>query len=447
MAEMHAAPRQAAVSATQSDISRENAVLRDLVTVYRHLSGLALQNADIGTVTRLLSKQTEATAAIVDPTMEVLAAAAPDASEEDATEQIRDYVVHPRLSHVLTATGQTRRALRLPDVADSASVIVAPILVGDEVPAYLMTLDKGEQSPDEDISLLVTEHAATICGVILGRERVVTAASRRVREDLVEGLLLGRGRDGDEVRRWAGHLGYDPTCEHRVVSVTLDAATPGGAGADPVAANDKVAAAVEHFFTTRLPEAIISTRSAELAVVVPVRGQSDSLALTPGRLSSACVAHIEELYGKSSLTVGIGGPCRGPAEIARSYAEACRTVDAMQRLGRHGQVVAFEDLGIHRLLLQVPDLAELSAFADSVLGRLRSYERDHRPGYLETLQRYFWENSSPQRAARDLFLHPNTVAYRIKRIEEITGLNFESYRDRLMAQVALEILDAIGDER
>ena len=55
---------------------------------------------------------------------------------------------------------------------------VAPILVGDEVPAYLITFDPAEASLGEDMSLLVTEHAATICGVILGRERVVAAAAR-----------------------------------------------------------------------------------------------------------------------------------------------------------------------------------------------------------------------------------------------------------------------------
>jgi len=42
-------------------------------------------------------------------------------------------------------------------------------------------------------------------------------------------------------------------------------------------------------------------------------------------------------------------------------------------------------------------------------------------------------------------VHPNTVSYRIHRVEQITGLDLGSYRDRLMAQVALEILDAVGE--
>jgi hypothetical protein len=45
--------------------------------------------------------------------------------------------------------------LRLPGAQTSASVIVAPVLVGDDVPAHLLTLDTGEQSTGEDNSLLL----------------------------------------------------------------------------------------------------------------------------------------------------------------------------------------------------------------------------------------------------------------------------------------------------
>jgi DNA-binding PucR family transcriptional regulator len=44
-----------------------------------------------------------------------------------------------------------------------------------------------------------------------------------------------------------------------------------------------------------------------------------------------------------------------------------------------------------------------------------------------------------------LHVHANTVSYRIHRVEELTGLDLGNYRERLMAQVALEILDAVGE--
>ncbi len=434
-------------------VQHENALLRELVTVYQHLTGLTLQDADVSTVARLLAERTNATVAVVSRGLEILAAASADPGD-DTVDFVRAYLATPRLGTVLHSTAQTRRSLRLPDVGDAAragsggvrgaqspagGVIVAPILVGDDVPAYLMTFGTDRQG--DDMSLLVTEHAATICGVILGRERVVAAAARQVRDDLVEGLLIGSGRDNGEVARWARHLGYDATREHRILAVSFEAgpARPPGAAA---AARKRLSAAIDHFFTARVPGAITSIRDDEVVIVVPE--PEDRRAAEAARLSAGCLARMRDMFPEAVVTIGIGGTCRDPADIARSYGQARRTIDAVLRLGRQGQAVAFEDLGVHRLLLQVPDLAELRSFAAEILGKLGGQDRQRGSELLTTLACYFRENSSPQRTARSLHVHPNTVAYRIRRIQEITGIDLDNYRDRLMAQVALEIIDALG---
>ena len=426
----------------RAEAAREVLALRNLVAVYRHLSGLAVQDADLAAVARLISEQTDATVAVVSPTMDILTAAAPGQTGERAAQVVRDLVVHPRLGEVLTAASRARRALRLPGAGTAASVIVAPVLVGDDVPAHLLTVDTSGQGAGEDTSLLLTEHAATICGVILSRERVVATAASRVRDDLVEGLLSGRGQDQAETGRWARHLGYDPARRHHVLSMAFEAARTGpGRGLDLL---NRAAVTAESFLTTRAPDAIISVRDTEVAVVLPEQSQ-DAMASRAVQLGTLCAARMGELFPEVTVTVGIGGPCHGPEQIRLSYAQARRTVETVRRMGRTGRVVAFGDLGIHRLLLQVPDLAELRGFADEVLGRLSAGPSGQAHAYLETLACYFRENASLQRAAREQHVHPNTVSYRIHRVEEITGLDLGSYRDRLMAQVALEILDAVGE--
>ena len=433
-------PGTAAVA--RAEAAREVLALRNLVAVYRHLSGLAAQGADLAAVARLIAGQTGATVAIVSPTMDILTAAAPGETGDRAAQSVRDLVVHPRLGEVLAAASRARRPLRLPGTQTSASVIVAPVPVGDDVPAHLLTLDTGEHSTGEDSSLLLTEHAATICGVILSRERVVATAAGRVRDDLVEGLLSGRGQDRAETGRWARHLGYDPGRRHHVLSVVLDEAR--GAPATGLDVLQRAAAAAESFLASRAPDAITSVRDTEVAVVLPEPGEASG---APGavRLGTRCAARLGELFPEVSVTVGVGGPCYGPEQIRHSYAQARRTVETARRMGRTGRVLAFGDLGIHRLLLQVPDLNELRGFADEVLGKLSADPSGQSQAYLETLACYFRENASPQRAARVLHVHPNTVSYRIHRVEEITGLDLGNYRERLMAQVALEILDAVGD--
>jgi PucR C-terminal helix-turn-helix domain/GGDEF-like domain len=452
-------------------ITRENHVLRELVTIYHHLTGLALQSSDLATVIELLAQRMTCRVAVVSPTLEILAAAGPEGTTQ--TNRIGEGLTRNRLAPVLRAVTQTRRALRLPAVGGAPSSVVAPILVGEDILAYLLTVEDARDDAAEDTSLLVTEHAATICGVIMGRERVVAAAAGRVRDDLLEGLLLARATDAEEARRWAQHLGYDPSVAHQVLAVTLEGRTPRH-GESPDAEHDAEATAhrrrvfdsLERFIAGRSPAALVGIHAGQMVILAPeptpppsrgrwpVRaGGSDispagpRAAPTPTQLAGDAHAHARRTFPETVLTIGVGGRCRESGEVARAYAQARRTIETARRLGRRGQVVAFEDLGLHRLLLQVPDLGELRSFADEVIGPLSVYERKHNSGYLRTFAIYLRENGSLQRAARELHVHPNTVTYRLNRVQEITGLDLGRYQDRLMAQVALEILEALGDGR
>ena len=146
------------------------------------------------------------------------------------------------------------------------------------------------------------------------------------------------------------------------------------------------------------------------------------------------------VYGRD-VVAGIGGCCQNRWR-SPSYAEARRAIDAAARMGTTPAVVAYDDLGINRLLLQVPDLGELRSFATAVLGDL---VRDPgRAELLQTLAAWFRTGGSPQRTARVLHLHANTVSYRIRRVEEIAGLRLDDHHDRLLAQVACEIVDVLG---
>ena len=120
MAERWPEVRQPSVVLDHRAVQHENALLRELVTVYQHLTGLTLQDADVSTVASLLAERTAATVAVVSRGLEVLAAAAADGAKPgagaDVADYVRAYLATPRLAAVLHSTAQTRRSLRLPDV-------------------------------------------------------------------------------------------------------------------------------------------------------------------------------------------------------------------------------------------------------------------------------------------------------------------------------------------
>jgi sugar diacid utilization regulator len=411
----------------------ENAVLREIVTIYGELSGLASQDTDPATVLALVSDRVGGSAAVLDADLQVLASAgAADLAELLAGERTA-------LARLVATAALTRRALSLPAaVEDGPSVVVAPIVLGDEPAAYLLTATRDEDGQSEDTRLMVTEHAAMICGIVLGRARVVAAAAGQARRELFDGLLLLGDRADADVDNWARHLGIKPDQQHRVLT-TLVRADP----AAPSTRDGAAAAEVERLLLTRCHAATVINRGTEVVAVVAVDGPSPAALV---RIATGCKEAVEARHPGTAVATGIGNVYTGAARISTSYAEARHAVDTSTLMSGLGGVVTFAELGIARLLARVRDVADLREFAQDVLGGLLEHERAHGSEYLPTLTVYFNENNSPQRSARRLHTHPNTVAYRVRRIEEITGLSLSSYSDRLMLQVALEIVNGLGEQ-
>ncbi|HTF49652.1 MAG TPA: helix-turn-helix domain-containing protein [Pseudonocardia sp.] len=412
----------------------ETARLRKLVALCSHLSALAGQDADLAAVARVLSNGIGAAVAILDRELQPLASAG-IAEPGGVIGQLREHAGGAAVDRVLLAVTHHRRALTVPGLRGSErSLAVAPVSVGQEIAGYLVTRSSRDAELSEDLRLLGTEHAAMVCGMLLARGLVIAAAGGRARQELVDGLLLAGGREDGEVDRWAQHLGLDTARAHYVFSVSLARARGGGLDA------------AESLLARLAPDAVVTSRADEVVAILPAAEMPAAHPEQARALARAFAAAVTE-HHLGIAAIGIGGPSPAAAGISRAYTEARRALTVSERMGEFGGVTAFADLGIHRLLVRIPDIAELRAFASEVLGELLEQDNPTNAEYLATLSYYFAENNSPRRTAQRLHVHPNTVSYRIRRIEEITGLSFTVHRDRLMAEVAVEILAGLRSER
>ncbi|MFD0745566.1 PucR family transcriptional regulator [Phytohabitans flavus] len=419
-------------------VVEENRVLREVVGLYTQLSGLATQDSDLRSVVALIADRLGVGAMVIGDERDVLASAGPS---PQAVEDVHHHLRQLDLGKVLAASARARRAITLPGVDNDVALVVAPIVMGEEIPAYLLTGRPSGGGAVEDLGLLATEHAAMICGIVLGRHRLVASVVGNARLDLVEALLLARDRTEFELHNWARHLGIGDRRPHVVMTVALEP-PPGGSAAGLA----RLGAYVERLLTARLSDATVARRDTSVVAIVAVGDDERAAVDEVTAVGRLCRASSGARYPGSGVNVGVGGVCRGLSDFARSYAEARLAVETTIRMTRLGGVVAFRDLGIQRLLSRVADVGDLRAFAADVLGELIAHERNNSTDYLSTLSVYFQENDSPKRTAKIMYLHPNTVTYRIRRVEEITGLSLSSYRDRLTVQVALEIINGLGDE-
>ena len=87
--------------------------------------------------------------------------------------------------------------------------------------------------------------------------------------------------------------------------------------------------------------------------------------------------------------------------------------------------------------------AELRPFRD-LIGRLEAYDREHSSDLVRTLRVFFAANANASEAADRLYLHRNSLPYRLERVQDLTGLDLKDHRARLALQLGLL---AITNER
>lgn len=428
-----------ALQSAVATLQAQNAALRQLVSIHDRLGALVLQGADVGAVTRMLSDVVGRRVLLLDALLRVIAVA--PASDNFTWAPGQGYV-----RAVLATLARERRPLRVPPMEDfgvDASCVLAPVALGDAILGYLALLAAGDEShTGDDLDLQIVQHAANVYALSMMRERMATEVARQLRDELFEGLLSGRSQDEQVARERAMRLGYSPDVVYRVVVIVVqsDIAQPASDQRPEVLAQRR--RLLEHLADLtgrRAPEAFATLREDELVVLMAEQSE-------PRELGRLAVRQAGALGTDWRVSVGIGGACASASAIAGSYAQARRALDIASRFypAGHEDVVAFEDLGLYRLLFHVSDPAELRGFTEQVLGALLEYDQRHNADLVRTLGAFLEHHGNLQATARQLNLHVNSVAYRMQRIQTIAGLDLERSEDRLLAQVALKILGGIA---
>jgi hypothetical protein len=246
---------------------------------------------------------------------------------------------------------------------------------------------------------------------------------------VVDALISGHFLDAQDARRKVRSLGLRDDAPLRVVMLRPGPPDPSAARESWVYENQ-----THENWTQRLasilPGSGIAVRDGALVMIVSGDPGVDALAalcrLGPG------------------VTCGVSEHVDSPELLPRGVRQAERAIDLGLRLGRAGQPIRHDELGIYRLLCTIGDMRQLMGFARDVLGPLLDYDTEHRTELVRTLAVYLHHHGSHKQSARMLHLHTNTVAYRITRIETITGLDLGDPDDRLVAHVATKIIESQG---
>ena len=300
--------------------------------------------------------------------------------------------------------------------AGQAAPIVQPIQVGGE--RYGTILVSGDGGPLSTDRLESIEYAATVAALRQVQARAVSEADRRFQAVCLEELVTGHVTDRGVLMERAAAFDWDLAMPRAVILAEAEAEAKAGRPVASLAGTGEEGALRGRLADAARvalgPMAIVWERSHEIGALVP---GSDTSELRVA--AAALVAEATRRMPGVVVGVGIGRTADDPLDLGTSYAEARRALTIGRWGHGPGTVSVFEDLGLDRLLVNVPD-AEVSAYCEAILGRLEAYDIARGTNLVRTLETFLASRNAAL-AARQLFLHYNTLKNRLERIEEIIG--------------------------
>ncbi|MGN7300195.1 PucR family transcriptional regulator [Ferdinandcohnia sp. SAFN-114] len=145
-----------------------------------------------------------------------------------------------------------------------------------------------------------------------------------------------------------------------------------------------------------------------------------------------------------SYFAGIGSAQNDLQQVGKSFNEALSAKTIAKSFQMKGPIVLYQDLGIHRIISMVHNREELRNFCNDFLGDLVTHDNQNKDVLRETLYVYLQNGGNAHETAKRMFVHPNTIAYRLKKIQSVIKRDINSWEVRftyLFALEAAEVLD------
>ena len=190
---------------------------------------------------------------------------------------------------------------------------------------------------------------------------------------------------------------------------------------------------VQNIFPDKNKDYVISAGETDIVLVKEVKPGTDIKEIEKIAKNIADTLNAE-FYVK--VSIGIGTVVDNIKDLARSYKEAQVAFEVGKVFDTEKNIISYENLGIGRLIYQLPTtLCEM--FLQEVFknGSLDSLDRET----LMTIQAFFENNLNVSETSRKLFVHRNTLVYRLEKIRKLTGLDLREFDHAITFKVALMV--------
>ncbi len=324
--------------------------------------------------------------------------------------------------------------------------------IGTGAPAgYLWIELDGANLKPEDVVLLYW--ARLVLEAELGKERIRLETELGFRGDFVDDLVGGHYGSVELLLQRARYLGADLAEGALVMVVDIDDFARYLARRRPKEPaiqelKRRLADAVRLQTRQLFSNFLLGPRSDNVILFLgSSEGEEpDELPEKAQLLAKGVQRYVKGLLPDLTVSVGIGGYKKDPAQLPEAYSEAGVALEIGHRIHGPSSVSTFAETGTYKLLFRVlqENPEELEAFYAETLEPVVHYDSRYGTELVQTLITYLGNDASTVRTAGDLFAHRHTIRYRLDRVSELTGLDVDKSADRERLTLGIKAMQLLG---
>lgn len=408
-------------------------------SVHRQLTELVLGGEGLEAIARVISQLIGRSLMVVDANLRLLASAGDSPDPFGRKLRRSQRIPAECLEDASFAEGfREGRGLRPARVRPSRPPgslprLLTPVVAKGEVLGYFL-VPADQEEPTEEMEV-VLEQAARVAALEMLKERSVAEIEERTRGEFLEELLAERPPPRDVLRKRGSQLGVNLDRVHRVLVFQVDDPSGGDPGTAVLGrrARQLLAAALRE----SAGASFAAERRDTVIGLIPEDSNEGRPLFDGITLAEKIKAQVEREEPGADVTAIVSGPCGSFAEYRREVGLAEKALHFFTEIERMGIVVELGRLGLLPILLEEKRREAIEESVERALGPLLEYDAQRRTSLVDTLEAYFLSLGNAARTAERCHVHLNSVYYRLERIREVLGCDFEQPEMALDLQVAL----------
>lgn len=309
--------------------------------------------------------------------------------------------------------------------------ITAPIFIDDELGGNITSW--GVNWDHVEVDLAVLEKATTLLSLEFLKLKVKFDVEQQYKNDFVRDLLLNDVMDYDEIMERGAKFNFSIDSSYVCMVIQV---------ADIKENNKRVKKfnEIETIIQRKMDNVVTGHIRKWFCILYPVEEDDKDLK----KLAAYFYNFLDNsLFPKVHLRIGVGRYHPGIKGLRRSFQEAEKAI-RLSNVNEH--IISYHDLGVYSLLGQIEDFDEVTLFYEETVGKLIEYDASNELQLLSTLKCYFENDEKLKQTADKLYIHVNTLKYRMKRIEQITNYNLQKSDDKLILHLGLKIKDLMSGD-